>query len=127
MGIFYTSMWPGKFEMTSQSRSFDGDDEKSFFKKVGRVASKAGKEVIEKALTLYFCWQDPDTPAKAKMIIVGALAYLLNPLELVADVVPFAGFADDLGVLVTAIGMVTVHIKPEHIAKAKERVEMLFG
>jgi len=113
--------------MISQSGSFaKGYEEKSFLKKVADFAVKAGKEVIEKALILYFCLNDPDTPPQAKLVIAGALAYFINPMDAIADVVPLAGFADDLGAIASAIAIVATHIKPEHKTKAKDRIEVLF-
>lgn len=40
--------------------------EASFWKKLGRHALKAGKAVVCKALTLYYCMRDGETPAWAK-------------------------------------------------------------
>lgn len=113
--------------MVSQSgHSAKGYEEKSFLKKVTKFAVKAGKEVIEKALTLYFCLNDPDTPPQAKMVIAGALVYFVNPMDAIADVVPLAGFADDLGAIASATAIVAIHIKPVHKTKAKERIKALF-
>ena len=49
---------------------------------------KAGKEVIEKALILYYCLQDDDTPAWAKTTIIGALGYFISPIDAIPDLVP---------------------------------------
>ena len=97
-------------------------DENSFWKKVGRFARRAGKEVIEKVLVLYYCLQDPDTPKWARRIIMGALAYFVIPIDAIPDITPFAGFADDFGTLVAAMAMVVTHIKPEHWEMADERL-----
>jgi len=41
----------------------------------------------------------PTAPMAAKALIVGALLYFLNPLDLVADALVGIGFIDDVGVL----------------------------
>ena len=41
----------------------------------------------------------PTAPMAAKALIVGALLYFLNPLDLVADALVGIGFLDDVGVL----------------------------
>jgi len=99
----------------------------SFWKKVGNYALKAGKQVIETALTLYFCLGDPDTPAWAKGVIIGALGYFIFPLDAIPDIIPGAGYTDDLGVLSSALLAVAVHIKDEHKQKAQEKLKQWFG
>ena len=100
--------------------------EPSLWKKIGTFALAAGKGTIEKVLVLYFCLQDPDTPAWAKGIIVAALGYFILPLDIIPDFTPMVGFADDLGALAAASGAVLMHIKPEHEAKAKQKLTQWF-
>lgn len=104
-----------------------GFDEDSLWRKIRRFARRAGTEVIEKVLVLYYCLKDPDTPKWARRIITGALAYFVVPLDAVPDITPFAGFADDFGVLLAAIAMVVTHIKPEHREMADEKLLHWFG
>lgn len=73
-------------------------DEK-FWNKVKKYAVKAGKEVVLKALTMYYTMQDKDTPKWAKGVIIGALGYFIFPLDAIPDMTPVVGYADDLGVL----------------------------
>ena len=79
-------------------------------------------EVIEKALLLYYCLQDPDTPKGAKTTIIGGLGYLILPTDAIPDMIPIVGFTDDLGALALAFGIVAAHIKREHKEKAKDRL-----
>ena len=101
--------------------------EDSFWIKVGKYAVAAGRATIEKALVLYYCLQDPDTPAWAKTVIIGALGYFILPTDLIPDFTLGVGYADDLGALAGAAGAVFVHIKPEHNAQAKEKLSQWFG
>ncbi len=101
--------------------------EDSFWEKVKKYALKAGKEVIEKALTGYYCLQDKDTPAWAKGVLIGALGYFIMPLDAIPDAIPVVGYADDLGVLVAALAAVAAHIKKEHVQKATETLKSWFG
>lgn len=102
-------------------------NDSSFWDKVKTYAIAAGKGAIEKALTLYYCLMDSDTPAWARTVIISALGYFILPIDAIPDVIPIAGYSDDLGVLVSALAIVTAHIKSEHSAKAKEKLEDLFG
>lgn len=101
--------------------------DKSLWKKVAEFALKAGKEVIEKVLILYYCLQDSDTPAWAKVQIVGALGYFIVLTDAIPDLIPVVGFADDLGVLVLALAVVAVHVKEEHKRQAEEKLKTWFG
>jgi uncharacterized membrane protein YkvA (DUF1232 family) len=99
----------------------------SFWSKVKKYAIMAGREIIEKALILYYCLQDSDTPAWAKGIIISALGYFIFPLDAIPDMTPAVGYADDLGVLAGALASVAVHIKDEHKKQALEQLEIWFG
>lgn len=81
-----------------------------FWAKLGRYARRAGREVVEKALWLYFAAQRPETPRWAKATVYGALGYLILPLDAVPDVAPVAGYSDDLGVLVLAVATLSAYI-----------------
>ncbi len=101
--------------------------EDSFWRKISRNALKAGKEVVLNALTLYYCLQDEDTPTKAKLTIFGALGYFIVMLDAIPDFTPIVGYGDDLGAIMLAMGIVAVHIKPEHRALAEKQLKKLFG
>lgn len=100
--------------------------EDGFWKKVGDFAKQAGREAIEKALTLYYAFQDPQVPAWAKAVIVGALGYFISPLDAIPDLVPAIGYADDVGVMVAALAAIAVHVSDETKRKAAEKVAEWF-
>jgi uncharacterized membrane protein YkvA (DUF1232 family) len=84
--------------------------ESRFREKLARVALAAGRELVEKALWLYFAARRPETPPWARATVYGALAYFIVPLDAVPDLAPVAGFTDDLGVLVFAVGTIAAYI-----------------
>ncbi len=98
-----------------------------FWAKVGGVAKQAGYATIEKALWLYYAARRPGVPAKAKATIYGALGYLILPADLVPDVIPFAGFSDDLAVLAGAVGIVALYIDAAVKAQARTQLRDWFG
>lgn len=98
-----------------------------FWAKVGSVARQAGRRTIEKALWLYYAARKPGVPAKAKATIYGALGYLILPADLVPDVIPFAGFSDDLAALATAVGIVALYIDAAVKAQASAKLRDWFG
>lgn len=94
--------------------------------KLRRFAVTAGREVIEKVLTLYYTSRDPATPGWAKTVILSALGYFILPLDLIPDFVPGAGYGDDLGAVALAIAVLGAHVKKEHWDKARARMAEWF-
>ena len=79
-----------------------------------RVAASSGRKLAFTALILFHCLKDPDTPKWAKGVIVGALGYLILPLDAIPDAIPGIGYTDDWGVLLAALGTVAAYIKDDH-------------
>lgn len=92
-----------------------------------KVAVVAGRKTLLSALVLFYCLKDKDTPTWAKGVIVGALGYLILPADLIPDILPGAGYGDDWGAIVAALGTVAAYIKDEHKARAHAQVERLLG
>ena len=78
-----------------------------------RYAKAAGREVVEKALLLYYAMQEEKAPAWAKATIAGALGYFIVPIDAIADFTPAVGYADDLGVLALALAAVATYINDD--------------
>ena len=99
----------------------------SFWDKLKNYALAAGRDVVEKALTLYYCHQDRDTPAWARKVIVGALAYFILPTDAIPDLIPGAGYTDDLGALALAVALLAANIKDEHVRLARQKLAQWFS
>ncbi len=97
-----------------------------FWEKLKNVAKVAGKQVLELALQMYYAARDTDTPLWAKTTIYGALGYFISPVDLIPDIIPFAGFSDDLSVLAAAVAAVAMYIKQEHKTKAQDKLRTWF-
>ncbi|BDY04306.1 YkvA family protein [Ferrimonas sp. YFM] len=110
--------------MDDYSQHFSVD---SFWKKLRRYAITIGREAVEKALVLYFCLMDPATPTQAKTVILGALGYLILPLDVIPDLTPGVGFSDDIGALSVALATVAAHLTDEHWDRAAAQVQEWFG
>ncbi|MFT6334453.1 MAG: uncharacterized membrane protein YkvA (DUF1232 family) [Halioglobus sp.] len=65
-----------------------------------------GVKITYTALLLFYAYDRSETPRWAKNIILGALAYLLSPVDAIPDLTPLLGFTDDIGVL--SFGLVTI-------------------
>lgn len=99
----------------------------SFWSKVRRFGTALGHRTLRIVFTLYHCLQDPDTPAWAKTTILAALGYFILPADLVPDLIPGAGLADDAAALASALAVTATHVKPEHRERARRQVEQWFG
>ena len=88
--------------------------EKSFWKKIERVAKKVGATVLRPVFTLYYMLQDEKVPLQHKAYIIGALGYFILPFDLIPEsVLPIIGFTDDVAVMTFVLKMVKDSITPE--------------
>ena len=55
-----------------------------------------------------------------KAALLGALAYFVLPADAMPDILPLLGYTDDALVLVTALRMVSGHIRDEHREAARQ-------
>jgi len=101
--------------------------DENFWAKIKKFALTAGREVVEKALTLYYTAQNPNVPAWAKGVVVGALTYFISPVDAIPDVLVGIGFTDDLGVLLAAIATVSIYINAETKEQAQQKMKDWFG
>ena len=112
--------------MAKTTRHDKSYSDRAFWTKVKKYATVAGKEVIEKALWLYFVLRKPDVPLWAKSTILGALGYFIFPVDAIPDIVPVVGYADDLGVIALALASVSVHIDKDVKAQARAKLKAWF-
>ena len=104
-------------DFMSYSNKFTNSE---FLEKIAKIAKRAGAKLVYVALILYYTLQSDKVSIKDKAIIVGALGYLISPLDVIPDAIPIVGLGDDLAVLlyvISKIGDVTEEIKDK--AKGK--------
>jgi uncharacterized membrane protein YkvA (DUF1232 family) len=100
-------------------------DEDGFWRKLRGLLKKASRGLLEKALWLYYALKRDDLPAWARTAILGALGYLILPLDLIPDVLLPLGLTDDLGVIVSALATVARYVGPEEKRQAEEKLRQL--
>ncbi len=100
--------------------------EHGFWRKMSRYALSAGRQVVEKALWLYFAAERPETPTWAKATVYGSLAYFVLPVDAVPDITPIAGYADDLGVLTFAVATIARYINADCKQQASALMQKWF-
>lgn len=74
---------------------------------------KKGKimEIWDNVEDLYKMIKDPNVAWGSKSVAIGALIYLISPIDAVPDIVPIAGLADDVGIITTAIALLANELK----------------
>jgi uncharacterized membrane protein YkvA (DUF1232 family) len=97
-----------------------------FTEKIARIAKRAGSKLVYAALILYYTLQSDKVSAANKAMIIGALGYLISPLDVVPDAIPIAGLADDLGVLIFVLKKVWTDIDPSIQERSKEKLSKWF-
>jgi uncharacterized membrane protein YkvA (DUF1232 family) len=88
-----------------------------FWRKVLRTLGRV--PFVDQAIAAYYAAIDPATPRYAKGMLMAALAYFIMPADTIPDVLAVLGFTDDAAVLIMAVKMLSAHIKPEHVQRAR--------
>ena len=91
-------------------------------RKFWRTAKKAARHVpfMEDVVAAYYCALDKDTPPRVKGILFAAFGYFILPVDAIPDVLAAVGFTDDVAVLTAALAAIRAHLKPAHLAAARE-------
>ena len=94
-----------------------------FWEKLKKYAKIIGKEAVYHALLLYYLMISKETSWLNKAYIIGALGYLIFPLDFIPDAIPIVGYSDDF----TAIMMVFNKVKGSITTdvEKKARVKLL--
>ena len=119
MPVDHAAAWEGLDERTARQAARDEARVRhGFWAKVKRVAARL--PFAEDLLSAYYCAFDRTTPIQVKAALLGALAYFVLPVDLIPDILPVLGYADDAAVLATALRLVASHIRPEHREAARQ-------
>ena len=102
-------------------------NDSSFLDKVTKYGKLIGITALYKAVQLWFVLQKPDVPAGTKAVIMGALGYLIAPLDFLPDLLPVLGYTDDLVAITFALIKVQGYIDEEVERKSKKLLTKIFG
>ena len=97
-----------------------------FVEKISRIAKRAGVKLGYAALILYYTLESDQVSLKDKATIIGALGYLISPLDVVPDAIPIAGLSDDLAVLIYVLNRIWGDVSEDVKAKAKAKLATWF-
>lgn len=97
-----------------------------FVEKISRIARRAGSKLVYAALLLYYTLESDKISLKDKAIIIGALGYLISPLDVIPDAIPIAGLGDDLAVLIYVLNKVWGNVNEDVKAKSRDKLLQWF-
>lgn len=101
-------------------------NDSSFLDKVTKYGKLIGITALYKAVQLWFVLQKPDVPAGTKAVIMGALGYLIAPLDFLPDLLPVLGYTDDIVAITFALIKVQGYIDEEVERKSKKLLTKIF-
>lgn len=110
-------------DFMSYANKFSQSD---FVEKISRIAKRAGAKLVYAALILYYTLQSDKVSTVNKALIIGALGYMISPLDGIPDAIPIVGLTDDLAVLLYVLKKVWGDVAPEIQEKAKQRLSKWF-
>jgi len=77
-------------------------------------------------MLFYYAFQEEDTPGWAKRIILGGVAYLLSPVDLIPDLTPILGYTDDISVLLIGLSTIALYVTDNVKMKARLYTKKVF-
>lgn len=95
--------------------------------KIVKYGKTIGLSIIYKVLQLWYVLQKPDVPAKTKAIIMGALGYLISPLDFIPDLTPVLGYNDDIAAIVFTLVLVQQYIDDDVKERSRQQLAKMFG
>lgn len=102
-------------------------EERKFLSKLKAVGLKLGFKALHTVAVLYCALKSPLMPTKDKLIIVGALGYLILPIDIMADFLPVFGLTDDVAVIMKAFMTVYGSITEDLKSEAHQLLKSMFG
>jgi len=91
-----------------------------------KILLTAGRAIAQPALEGFELIMDNATPPKVRISIIGALTYLIVPIDLIPDFIPASGFSDDLVALTAVITLWQHYITPDMKFRAKCKLDNWF-
>jgi uncharacterized membrane protein YkvA (DUF1232 family) len=90
--------------------------------------TKRARRLKTEMVALSLAVRHPGTPWYAKLVVAGAVAYAVTPVDFFPDVVPILGFIDDLIFIPLALGIAVKFVPHAVLAdcrgRARERIAL---
>ncbi|MBF8983216.1 DUF1232 domain-containing protein [Lutibacter sp. B2] len=79
------------------------------------------KDIWPKIQALYQMIKDPKAAWSSKAMAIGALLYLVSPMDAVPDIIPVAGLADDAAIIIATVSTLAVQLKKYMVEFEEEK------
>ena len=98
------------------------------WEKIKDNAKRLGRFTTKQALLIYYVLKSDDTPTSTKVIVYGALAYLILPVNLISSKHhPILGWADEIAAIAIAYRKIKQHVTPAMEQQAEETLNKWFA
>ena len=87
---------------------------------------RAGRSLARPALLCLELLKDPQTPPRVRLTVLGALTYLVVPIDLIPDLIPGVGFSDDLVALSALLALCGSHCTEAIRMRAERTLDRWF-
>jgi uncharacterized membrane protein YkvA (DUF1232 family) len=74
---------------------------------MAKASLKTRWSLKQKILTLFYAFKDTRTPLYAKIAALSSIIYLVSPADIIPDIIPFAGYIDDIVIVPLLIDLST--------------------
>lgn len=104
----------------------DASDEKQVAEVEQKLpAMKKGlvAKIWDKVLFLWDVYKKAEIPVRLQVIIIGALLYLILPVDIVPDFIPGVGLVDDVGVILLVFNEVSKYVIPKAVKKVQDSIQ----
>jgi len=85
------------------SQNANEKDVKKIDSKLGGMNKGKLAEVWDKVTLLWKLVKDPEAAWKSKALAIGALLYVISPIDAIPDFIPVFGLGDDVSVVLLAV------------------------
>ena len=97
------------------------------WEKIKENAKRFGRYTTRQALLMYYVLKSDSTPRSAKLVIYGAMAYLVLPVNFISSKRhPILGWADEIAAIAIAYRKGRQHVTPEIERQTEETLDKWF-
>ena len=97
------------------------------WERIKENAKRYGRFAAKQAVLMYYVLKSNETPTSAKVIIYGALAYLVLPINFISSKRhPILGWADEIAAIAIAYKKGRQYVTPEMERQAEETLDRWF-
>ena len=86
-----------------------------------KYLKEQARKLKSEVTTIYYAYKNPKTRLLPKIIIFITLGYILSPVDLIPDFIPFLGYLDDILIVPTLITLSVKLIPKDIMDESKEK------